>query len=211
MFVQILCIEAHFCNILSKHFHFPHYRFYDMFVDFFNRSMMTSRTTMLKNNRAKLAKLFMLVILIGLFFRQWFTHFCDIYVFLLQFRRKFFFLFLNPQLNTDTGKFCDICLHNRMTPENYTKRDLPELENIVKHSGLKLLHQNIRGIFSKKDLVRDILFTFNINFFALSELFLSTDTASQSIDIPGYTFEKKIRSTGIGGGLGAYLKEGTPL
>ena len=29
------------------------------------------RTTMFKNNRAKLAKLFMLVILIGLFFRQW--------------------------------------------------------------------------------------------------------------------------------------------
>ena len=60
---------------------------------FFNRSMMTSRRTMLKNNRAKLAKLFMLVILIGLFFRQWFTHFCDIYVFLLQFRRNLFFFF----------------------------------------------------------------------------------------------------------------------
>ena len=64
---------------------------------FLNRSMMTSRTTMFKNNRAKLAKLFMLVILIGLFFRQWFTHFCDIYVFLLQFRRKKMFFSLNPQ------------------------------------------------------------------------------------------------------------------
>ena len=96
MFVQILCIEAHFCNILSKHFHFPHYRLWHVCWFFFNRSMLTSRTTMFKNNRAKLAKLFMLVILIGLFFRQWFTHFCDIYVFLLQFRRIFFF-FLNPQ------------------------------------------------------------------------------------------------------------------
>ena len=42
----------------------------------------------------------MLVILIGLFFRQWFTHFCDIYVFLLQFRRKksYFFSTLSSPL-----------------------------------------------------------------------------------------------------------------
>ena len=64
---------------------------------------MTSRTTMLKNNRAKLAKLFTLVILIGLFFRQWFTHFCDIYVFLLQFRRKKLFIFLDPQFPFKSG------------------------------------------------------------------------------------------------------------
>ena len=88
MFVQILCIEAHFRNILSKHFHFSSLSLMTCLLIFFNRSMMTSRTIMFKNNRAKLAKLFMLVILIGLFFRQWFTHFCDIYVFLLQFRRK---------------------------------------------------------------------------------------------------------------------------
>ena len=33
-----------------------------------------------------LARLFVPVILIRLFFKQWFTYFCDIYVFLVQFR-----------------------------------------------------------------------------------------------------------------------------
>ena len=98
MFVQILCIEAHFRNILSKTVSFM-----TCLLIFFNLSMLTSRTTMFKNNRAKLAKLFMFVILIGLFFRQWFTYFCDIYVFLLQFRRRKKNLFLNPQFPFKVG------------------------------------------------------------------------------------------------------------
>ena len=56
---------------------------------------------MFKNNRAKLAKLFMLVILIGLFFRQWFTHFCDIYMcfyFSLEEEKNFLFATLSSPL-----------------------------------------------------------------------------------------------------------------
>ena len=55
---------------------------------FLNLAMFTSRTTLIRNNRDSLARLFVPVTLIRLFFKKWFTYFCDIYVFLLQLRIK---------------------------------------------------------------------------------------------------------------------------
>ena len=55
---------------------------------FLNLAMFTSRTRLIRNNRDSLAKLFVPVTLIRLFFKKWFTYFWDIYVFLLQFRIK---------------------------------------------------------------------------------------------------------------------------
>ena len=55
---------------------------------FLNLAMFTSRTRLIRNNRDSLARLFVPVTLIRLFFKKWFTYFCDIYVFLLKFRIK---------------------------------------------------------------------------------------------------------------------------
>ena len=49
---------------------------------FLNLAMFTSRTRLIRNNRDSLARLFVPVTLIRLFFKKWFTYFCDIYVFL---------------------------------------------------------------------------------------------------------------------------------
>ena len=78
---------------------------------FFNLAMFTSRTRLFRNNRDSLARLFVPVTLIRLFFRQWFTYFCGIYVFLLQFRiikKKFLnaqFPYLNEKTTTTTNRF----------------------------------------------------------------------------------------------------------
>ena len=92
----------------------------------------------------------MLVILIGLFFRQWFTHFCDIYVFLLQFRRKFFFLFstLISPLTWHTN--------NRELKEiiNESEQVIYKQENLVQ-SGDKVL--GIKWDEEKDQLILDII------------------------------------------------------
>ena len=46
-----------------------------------------------------LAKLYVTVILIGLFFNKWFTYFCDIYLFLLQSRIIIKIIFSQPSVS----------------------------------------------------------------------------------------------------------------
>ena len=79
------------------------------------------------------------------------------------------------------------------------KQSLSELESLCRLPGLKMIHQNIRGLFGKKDHIHDILSAFSINIFAVTELFLTQDIPSSFVDIPGYTFVRKIRKSGVGG------------
>ena len=75
---------------------------------------------------------------------------------------------------------------------------------------LSVLHQNIRGLTSKTDLLKDLLYENNkINILSLSETFLSK-TNTDDIEIGGYEFEYKNRTNAKGGGVGAYIKTGTP-
>ena len=60
----------------------------------------------------------------------------------------------------------------------------------------------------KKDLVADFLFDNTVNICSLSETFLSYKNFTD-VEIGGYSFKYKNRKQ-IGGGVGAYIKEGIP-
>ena len=82
---------------------------------------------------------------------------------------------------------------------------LPELESLNNAKDLKILHQNIRGLFSKTDLIRDITHTFpNIHILGLTE-FTTNDIPSNFLQLPGYTLLRRDRTTGIGGGVAIYI------
>ena len=91
-----------------------------------------------------------------------------------------------------------------------TKRSIKELECLCHQKGLKLVHQNVRGIFGKKDEIIDILNSFSINIFGVTETVLTERIPTNFLKITGYTLERKDRPSGIGGGVGVYIKDGTP-
>lgn len=86
----------------------------------------------------------------------------------------------------------------------------PDLHNFLRVKGFSILHQNIRGLTGKKDFLNELLFSNRkVNILSLSETFLS-HKAYTDVDIGGYTFENKTRHNASGGGVGAYIKDGTP-
>ena len=82
------------------------------------------------------------------------------------------------------------------------------LQGFLATKGFFVLNQNIRGIEGKKDLVADFLFNNKVNIFSLSETFLSHKNFTD-VEIGGYGFKYKNRKQ-IGGGVGAYIREGIP-
>ena len=82
------------------------------------------------------------------------------------------------------------------------------LQDFLTTKGFSVLHQNIRGMEGKMDLVADFLFNIKINIFSLSETFLS-HIYFTDVEIGGYSFEYKNRKQ-IDGGVGAYIREGIP-
>ena len=84
-----------------------------------------------------------------------------------------------------------------------------DLGELLSHKGFSVLHQNIRGLDGKKDLLADMLFQHkNVNILSLSETFLSTH--HNDCEIGGYIFEQKNRKNAKGGGVAAYIKNGVP-
>lgn len=78
--------------------------------------------------------------------------------------------------------------------------DIPELSELLSMRGLKLLHQNIRGLLANKESVNQILLDFkNVHLFPLSETHLHANEEAQA-QIDGFTFIGKPRSSGRGGG-----------
>ena len=82
------------------------------------------------------------------------------------------------------------------------------LQDFLTTKGLSVLLQNIIGMEGKKDLVADFLFNNKVNIFSLSETFLSHKNFTD-VEIGGYGFNYKNRKQ-IGGGVGAYIREGIP-
>ena len=82
------------------------------------------------------------------------------------------------------------------------------LQDFLTTKGFSVLNQNIRGMEGKKDLVADFLFNNKVNIFSLSETFLSHKNFTD-VEIGGYGFNYKNRKQ-IGGGVGAYIREGIP-
>ena len=88
-----------------------------------------------------------------------------------------------------------------------TDRVLPEMDSIFSKKGLKLFYQNVRGLLSNREAVHELLQSFpKIDIMSLSETHIK-DEPDSMFDIPGYAFEKRNRSKGLGGGVGVYISD----
>ena len=86
------------------------------------------------------------------------------------------------------------------------------LQDLFKHRGLKVFHQNIRGLYQNMAILSTFLYKHkNTHIFSLSETHIDNSTPSQLFEIPGYTFVYKNRDTGTYGGVAAYIKDGIPF
>ena len=82
------------------------------------------------------------------------------------------------------------------------------MQDFLTTKGFSVLHQNIREMEGKKDLVADFLFSNKVNIFSLRKTFLSHKNLTD-VEIGGYSFEYKNHKR-IGGGVGAYIRQGIP-
>ena len=88
------------------------------------------------------------------------------------------------------------------------QRLIPELASLLKEKGMHIFHQNVRGLFSNKDYIVELMESFKkLDIFTLSETHLQNDiTYGNFFEIPGYDFINRNRMSGTGGGVGAYIK-----
>ena len=121
--------------------------------------------------------------------------------------------------SNDSEVLCSSCLFNNNTREesdqnqqdDFHRYDIPELSELVSKKGLKILHQNIRGLLANKSAICHILDGFrNIHIFSVSETHLSLDNEAEA-QIEDYTFIAKSRASGQGGGVGVYISSSVPF
>ena len=81
-----------------------------------------------------------------------------------------------------------------------------EFKTLISKKGIKFCHQNIRGLYGNIDEVWEILLSCNFDIFSLSETSISEDFHDGFFDIRGYSFIRRDRKSGQGGGV--YLMSG---
>ena len=97
-----------------------------------------------------------------------------------------------------------------MRPEVLQQYDIPDLNEFSSRKGLKILHQNIRGLLTNKHSICQILDGLkNLHILSLSETHLSADDEVQA-QIEGYAYIGKARTSGQGGGVGVYIPSSVP-
>ena len=74
------------------------------------------------------------------------------------------------------------------------------------NKGIHIAHQNVRGLFTKRDIIADFLNQNNVNIFGITETLLTTTLLSSFVFVDGYNFERLDRK-GKGGGTAVYIKE----
>ena len=123
-------------------------------------------------------------------------------------------------MDDETEALCRSCLSKsfevedhteELTTENQQQYKLPELTELLARKGLKILHQNIRGLLAHKQNLCHILGDFKgIHILSLSETHLAADEEAQA-QISGYDFLGKPRTSGQGGGAGIYISQSIPF
>ena len=85
-----------------------------------------------------------------------------------------------------------------------------DIKSFTGNRGLKMLHQNIRGLSGKFDQVKTILTSNNrIDIFGVTETFLDKENFKKDdFEIEGYVFETRHRESGQGGRVGVYIRNG---
>jgi len=76
-----------------------------------------------------------------------------------------------------------------------------------RNKNFKIIHQNIRGLFAKKDLLEYFITENNIQVMGVTETLLNEYIPSQSVNINGYNYERRDRGSSRGG-VGVYLNKG---
>ena len=88
----------------------------------------------------------------------------------------------------------------------------PSLAELFNEKGIKIFHQNIRGLFQNIAKISTFLHTQkNTHIFSLSETHIDNSTPTQIFEIPGYSFINKNRDTGTFGGVAVYIKDSIPF
>ena len=95
-----------------------------------------------------------------------------------------------------------ICGDIELCPGPHVQENLTDISKL---RGIKLVHQNIRGLLSKKDIL-ETLFTNEKFIITLSETHIAS-VNSELFQIPGFKFVQKNRIAGEGGGVAMYLSD----
>ena len=116
---------------------------------------------------------------------------------------------------------CHSCLHRNNTTTTTAVHEescdlstangpFTDIRNFLQTRGLKIFHQNINGLASKKNIVEALLRETkqNIDILGLSETHLNATIKDPVIEIEGYTFVREDRENGRGGGMGCYIRNG---
>ena len=86
------------------------------------------------------------------------------------------------------------------------------IQDFFNQKGLKVFHQNIRGLFHNIAKLSAFLHTHkNTHMFSLNETHIENSTPTQLFEIPGYTFINKNRDVGTHGGVAIYIKDSIPF
>ena len=90
----------------------------------------------------------------------------------------------------------------------YLAGDVERCPGPWKQQNFTIVHQNIRGLFGKKDLLTEYIVKNNFKLFAVTETLLNSSTPSAFVNCNGYLFERRDRGHPGGGGVGFYIKNG---
>ena len=81
--------------------------------------------------------------------------------------------------------------------------------DFLKPRGLKIFHQNVRGLFSNLNLLKKFLFKHGeIDLLGVTETHISKEDNNSLFEIDDYIFISEPRTTGKGGGVGVFLRKG---
>ena len=90
-------------------------------------------------------------------------------------------------------------------PNSLTRGEFQK--QFISRKGLKIMHQNIRGILSNFDMLQEVFVLHkNIDIVTLSETHLSEDNLIDLCELDGYTFLYRNRVHRKGGGVAIYIK-----
>ena len=94
---------------------------------------------------------------------------------------------------------------------NNIERSVPELGNLLNGRGMKIVHQNIRGLELHKSNLEEIIASYRgIDLIGLSETHMNTNISSDEVYLDGYNLERLDRGCGKGGGVAVYVNHKLP-
>ena len=85
-------------------------------------------------------------------------------------------------------------------------RYIPEMASLMSKKGIKIFHQNVRGLCSNSLHICELMQSYNgIDILTLSETHLTEHEPEPLFEIPGYSFVSRCRSSGKDGGVAVYI------